>query len=587
MEDLPIQEWNEASGWWAAVSVNVSSNSFEVSLSDFSTRKKWLRTYWVDQGRKLVIDPKISHALNDLENAMNLFVQNSKGILNRSIEYSRNDLQSRYKRKFTDFQFNNVINLMQMKSGANFSVPGSGKTSTTLVVWNELKSQSNIKKLLVVCPQSAFDTWESELEKVFFSPPNIQIYSDLEIQSDTEILVLNFEKLENEKHISRIKYWMRNFDVMLVIDEAHRIKGGSRSVRYIGCNMLSKLSARTDILTGTPLPQSLDDLRNLFSLSWNLPSSFFSDDKLKNLRNGGVYTRTTKSELGLPPVEIREVLLPMGNIQSQIYSALGRNYIGTLKLDQRDQFYFRRKGRAIFTLLAAASNPGLLMSSIGENSYLDLEWPPQIINADLELKRALSAYGKHEIPPKYIWISNMLNQTKSTKSKILIWSNFIGNLKALEVVLKPFKPELIYGAVGPDERINKLNNFRLNPECRVLLTNPQTLGEGISLHDVCHEAVYLDRSYNAGHYLQSVDRIHRLGLPSTQLTKITFLVSERTIDERVQARLQAKISNLANVLNDEGLVAGTLPNSDEDSDFNFEGIDEDDLNDLFDHLKQL
>ena len=35
--------------------------------------------------------------------------------------------------------------------------------------------------------------------------------------------------------------------------------------------------------------------------------------------------------------------------------------------------------------------------------------------------------------------------------------------------------------------------------------------EGISLHKVCKRALYLDRTYNAAQYLQSRDRIHRIG----------------------------------------------------------------------------
>ena len=47
----------------------------------------------------------------------------------------------------------------------------------------------------------------------------------------------------------------------------------------------------------------------------------------------------------------------------------------------------------------------------------------------------------------------------------------------------------------------------------MLLTNPHTLAESVSLHSVCHDAVYFEYSYNLVHPLQSKDRIHRLGLP--------------------------------------------------------------------------
>ena len=77
-----------------------------------------------------------------------------------------------------------------------------------------------------------------------------------------------------------------------------------------------------------------------------------------------------------------------------------------------------------------------------------------------------------------------------------------------------------------------IDKFRNQDDCFVLLTNPQTLGEGISFHHVCNQAIYLDRTYNAGQYLQSLDRIHRLGLPKDTKTFIYLLTTENSIDNR-------------------------------------------------------
>ena len=56
----------------------------------------------------------------------------------------------------------------------------------------------------------------------------------------------------------------------------------------------------------------------------------------------------------------------------------------------------------------------------------------------------------------------------------------------------------------------------------MLVTNPQTLAESVSLHSVCHDAVYFEYSYNLVHLLQSKDRIHRLGLPDDQKTRYYY-----------------------------------------------------------------
>jgi SNF2 family DNA or RNA helicase len=189
------------------------------------------------------------------------------------------------------------------------------------------------------------------------------------------------------------------------------------------------------------------------------------------------------------------------------------------------------------------------------------------------------------MPTKYKWIRQRCEKVKREGQKVLIWSTLVGNIEALAIILKDLNPAIVYGAVTNDNRKLQINKFRNDPSCHVLISNPQTLGEGISLHRDCHEAIYLDRSYNAGHYLQSLDRIHRLGLPKDQITTIHVLMSQYSIDERIDSRLEEKITNLSLALNDEGLLRNSLPDEEAFLPDEVLGIDQFDLTDLFSHLK--
>jgi SNF2 family DNA or RNA helicase len=152
-------------------------------------------------------------------------------------------------------------------------------------------------------------------------------------------------------------------------------------------------------------------------------------------------------------------------------------------------------------------------------------------------------------------------------------------------LLEPYDPAIIYGISSQEDRKSELKKFRSSTSCSVLLSNPQTLGEGVSLHKDCHDAIYVDRNYNAGLYLQSLDRIHRLGLPSDQDTNIFILESEATVDQRIARRLQDKIQRLGFYLNDSGLVGVSLPGADEEIlPEAMIGLDEFDLNDIYQHL---
>jgi SNF2 family DNA or RNA helicase len=159
----------------------------------------------------------------------------------------------------------------------------------------------------------------------------------------------------------------------------------------------------------------------------------------------------------------------------------------------------------------------------------------------------------------------------------------VGNIAALAKVLSKFNPAVVYGGIDHLARAAEIERFRNDSECTVLITNPQTLGEGISLHMECHDAIYVERTYNAGMYLQSIDRIHRLGLPKDTVTNITLLQSSGTIDERVATRLESKVRNLSRFLQDDSLVEASIPDSDEMPAQELFGLNDSDLEDIFAH----
>ena len=107
------------------------------------------------------------------------------------------------------------------------------------------------------------------------------------------------------------------------------------------------------------------------------------------------------------------------------------------------------------------------------------------------------------------------------------------------------------GSVPPIVRGTILNEFKKGG-FDVLITNPHTLAESVSLHMVCHDTIYFEYSYNLVHMLQSKDRIHRLGLKAGQYTQHRFLKViyggsmitggeySNSLDDEIYARLKIK-----------------------------------------------
>ncbi|MDU1772411.1 MAG: helicase C-terminal domain-containing protein, partial [Dialister micraerophilus] len=126
---------------------------------------------------------------------------------------------------------------------------------------------------------------------------------------------------------------------------------------------------------------------------------------------------------------------------------------------------------------------------------------------------------------------------------------------------KGIKVNLVYGGTNKLERTILIDEFR-NGDVQVLVSNPQTLGESISLHQTVHDAVYFEYNFNLTFMLQSRDRIHRLGLDQNQYTRYYYLqtASENFdsfrpgyIDEKIYIRLKRKEKLMYEAIDDKTL----------------------------------
>jgi len=166
--------------------------------------------------------------------------------------------------------------------------------------------------------------------------------------------------------------------------------------------------------------------------------------------------------------------------------------------------------------------------------------------------------------------------------KTIVWSSFVRNLEMLARLLYPYGPVVLHGgvptAVDMDDvpeasREALIDRFKYDAKCHVLIANPAACSESVSLHRECDYAVYLDRTFNAAAFLQSMDRIHRIGLPATAHVTYELLVSPRTIDDVVDRRLEEKVQRLGRLLNDDALRTMQLDIVDEDDAVAFDAED--------------
>lgn len=331
------------------------------------------------------------------------------------------------------------------------------------------------------------------------------------------------------------------FKTHVFLDESHRIKSGVGKQTARAALGLAHLPVGKLIMSGTPMPQSTEDLIPQFAFLY--PEIPANADTVVELMKP-IYVRTNKAELGLPPVDRVMAQLPMAPLQNELYKLMkfevARDAASALNI--RSKQAFRSLGRSVARLLQFVSNPALLSSELGF--------------AHPDLLAAVLAEGDG---PKLKYVLKRARQLAREGHKVLIWSSFVRNVEYIAGRLADLGAVYIHGGVDAGEedddetREGKIKLFHDDPNVRVMVANPAAASEGVSLHRICHHAIYLDRTFNAAHYLQSEDRIHRFGLPADQKTTIEIVECLDSVDETVRMRLNLKIGAMAEALEDSSL----------------------------------
>ncbi|MHC5261361.1 DEAD/DEAH box helicase [Streptomyces sp. UC4497] len=483
--------------------------------------------------------------------------------------------------ELTAFQRRDIAKLLSLRHGANFSVPGAGKTRVGLAIFQALRRDRGAERLLIVGPKSCYESWLYENEQCFAHPLRMDVFSR-DVDPSADVLIVNYERLEASA--DRFGKWLAARPSMLLLDEAHRMKLGAEGKYGAACLALGPRARHRLILTGTPAPNGVKDLENLFGFVWpghgrqQVTQAVAGGDLAKAsqvLRP--LFTRTTKGELGLPPVTTTLRPVPLPPLHKEVYDALVGRFSARAAGAEGD---FQALGKIIVYMLMAATSPALLAVGTTRHEPLAYQVPPLAVPPDSPLFELMADLPSYELSPKYQETLAIVAENAAKGRKTLVWSTFIRSLNTLQRMLGRFSPSVVHG--GTEDREEQINRFRNDPDCMVLLSNPATLGEGISLHHHCHDAVYVDRDFAAGRFLQSLDRIHRLGLAPDTETRITVLASEGTIDEVVEQRLSDKLQFMGRILDDTAVQE--LADLDEEPAIGG-GLDLRDLQALMGHLR--
>ncbi len=603
----------------------IPNSSIKNSLSDYllrpdpeiSTDTRWilknyqqnneyvrmLINHLENNGFNIIFGPDIKNKIYNIISYQELKKIQEKGkSIKETHEYESINIPG-FKRILKNYQIMPVKHHIDLLNVSNFSVPGSGKTTMVLAGYSLLKSKGIVNKLLVIGPYSSLMPWEDEMVECFFDPPqSIRIHGSIdkrlaifyEYHKKYEVFLTTYHTAVNDiKYLSKL---ISNDNFMVVLDESHYIKNidGKMANILLTINQLPKSKI---ILTGTPVPNNYTDIFTQFSFLY--PSTLLGNassfkTKAKNeyrmerfLKRelSPLFTRITKKQMELPGFKEKRITVPMSSTQTLLYRAVAEAYekiINEMTILRFDIINDYKRCKAI-RLRQIASNLVLLTKKSREydiESFQDeiLEYEDFSGGQIQKILNEIPYHSIEENSPKIFEVIKLVKKLKEKEvRKIIIWSDFVKNLKTIENLLKnEFKSEdtvinKIFGetkkakdediktdSIDEETREGIIRKFKSTGKFAILIMNPMACAESISLHKSCHHAIYLDRSYNCGQFMQSKDRIHRIGLNPNIETYYYYLLSEyesegtkhKSIDHQIDERLEKKEHRMLDLLND-------------------------------------
>ncbi len=485
----------------------------------------------------------------------------------------------------------NAYHAVRMKKGANFSVPGTGKTAICYGAYAHLSSEkiNLIDKVIVIGPISSFLSWKDEFKFVF---GNKRILKVLDTKSK------EFSKSSSEKN-KIIQFNHKNFNLILlnydslkalketisniidertlvIFDEVHKVKNPDGKKASYALEIAKKASY-TIVLSGTPIPNTYLDIMNLLKIMFphEYDSYFGFTRSLLKLATDNDYLQEEVNQKLYPffcRITKKDLKIPIPNKDNIVEQLMNVDEIELFKL------IHLKFGKNIFSLFLrlsqASNNPKLLLKKFDKNDDIYSIEEEEDDNEAQDFYKAWENQGISKVPKftekekKFILSFDMTTKFEKSISvvkqltdegkPVLVWGIFIGTLNEIYKRLTKLgiKSILITGETSFFDREKLLNEFKQG-KYKVLITNPHTLGESISLHQICHDAVYFEFSFNLVHMLQSRDRIHRLGLKNDDYTQYHYVFLKTpdqkfdSIDQRTYEKLKMKEVRMLNAVENQ------------------------------------
>ncbi len=418
---------------------------------------------------------------------------------------------------------------------------GLGKTIQALAhLLTEKQAGRLDRPALVVAPTSLMGNWRDETRRF---TPDLRLlvlhgsgrHEHLENLSDYDLIVTSYPLLARDQDLLK-----RQLYHVIILDEAQTIKNPAT----LYAQAARKLTSRHRLaLTGTPMENHLGELWAIFDFL--MPGFLGNQVQFRKLfrdpiEKGGDQKRRRVLAQRIAPLILRRrksevaLELPPKNEMVQTIEISGA---------QRDLYESIRVSMESHVRQQIASL-GLARSHI---FILDALLKLRQVCCDPRLLKIPSAQKVQE-SGKLEWLVQALPSMVEEGRKIIIFSQFTSMLDIIEEKIVELAIGFVRLTGDTRDRDTPVKTFQRG-DVPVFLISLKAGGTGLNL-TAADTVIHYDPWWNPAVENQATDRAHRIGQDKTVF--VYKLITQGTVEEKIQALQQRKAQLLAGLLDESG-----------------------------------
>lgn len=449
------------------------------------------------------------------------------------------------------------------------------RTGKTYIVLNIAKVFK--LSLVIICPLTTVPMWQKLCKLYNINLSNIITYQSL--RGNSSIKLTNGLLELNEGKYKATEYFIElvKKGILLVFDESHYLKNPTAQLQSAHCLAKTVVElncgSRIGLLSATPCDKKehSESLLKMLGII-NNDKLYNYDNNLKTYELLGIQEVIDKSNI-IDNIKTNEIINPIiidkktvHQVCYDLYRHVIKNRVSSSMIinDNNNENIIKIPEKNIkngYYNLSECST-GLVMKGMnllvkatryrGDNQSIDIKpgsW------GDITNGLMLIEEGKIEIMIRLT--KNILKNNNN--AKVILYCNFISNMKFLYSNLSEYNPLLMYGQTKSNWRDDIINKFQKpSNEFRLLISNPKVGGLGISLddrHGDFPRYMFIIPSHDFTNLHQATGRIH-CGTETKSDSTIRFIYSKLFKQETsILNNLFKKAITTRNILyNDKGLI---------------------------------